>query len=80
MLKIEASISSKNQVTIPKFIRETLNLKDGKIVFVQFEDGKIGLEAPQKNESKFVSDELFNTLFDDVTNEFDDVFKKLVNM
>ncbi|MDR2834529.1 MAG: AbrB/MazE/SpoVT family DNA-binding domain-containing protein [Streptococcaceae bacterium] len=47
--KIEATISSKGQVTVPINIRKKLNAGTGtKITFVIYENGMIGVETKKK--------------------------------
>ncbi|GFH41632.1 hypothetical protein Hs30E_01830 [Lactococcus hodotermopsidis] len=60
--KVEATLSSKGQLTIPKNIRQLLNIKTGsKVVFMVLADGKIEIDnADNLQSEKDVQNELAN--------------------
>lgn len=82
-IEIESTLSSKGQVTLPKAIRDILDVQTGaKIVFTTLPDGEVKLskkEQETKNESfEFISDQLFNDKFSSLNKEFETVFRNLV--
>jgi AbrB family looped-hinge helix DNA binding protein len=79
--KIELTVSSKGQVTIPKSIREDLKVLDGgKLNLVIDSAGKYGLESAELAKGRFISDSEFENLFSSVTKDYDEVFKNLVDL
>jgi AbrB family looped-hinge helix DNA binding protein len=83
-IQVQGVMTSKGQVTIPKVIRSMMKAGTGDIIqFTPQEDGTVLLEAVSLKEKKsveFISDELFNSHFDTITDDFDDVFRKLVDL
>lgn len=83
-IQVQGVMTSKGQVTIPKIIRSMMKVGTGDIIqFTAQEDGGILLETVKLKEQKsveFISDELFNTHFEGITEDFDGVFRKLVDL
>lgn len=83
-IQVQGVMTSKGQITIPRVIRSMMKVGTGDIVqFTVQEDGSVFLEPVKLKEKKsveFISDELFNSHFEGITEDFDDVFRKLVDL
>lgn len=83
-IQVQGVMTSKGQVTIPKIIRSMMKVGTGDIIqFTAQEDGGILLETVKLKDKKsveFISDELFNSHFEGITEDFDGVFRKLVDL